>query len=50
MPADTGGEPGTKEEVVDSEFGGGQDTEPLRPSTTGIPLYHLGKLLRFKVD
>ncbi len=28
-------EPDRKEELVDSEYGGGQDTEPLRPSSTG---------------
>ena len=39
--AETSGEPETKEELVDSEYGGGQDTEPLRPSSTGIPLYRL---------
>jgi len=29
--SDTPGDPSTKEELVDSEYGGGQDTEPLRP-------------------
>jgi len=29
------GDPNRKEELVDSEYGGGQDTEPLRPSSTG---------------
>ena len=41
QPVKTGGESGTKEELVESDFGGGQDTEPLRPSTTGMTLYHL---------
>ena len=35
LPAETSGEPETKEELVDSEYGGGQDTEPLRPSSSG---------------
>ena len=35
LPAEMSGEPETKEELVDSEYGGGQDTEPLRPSSTG---------------
>ena len=35
LPAETSGEPETKEELVDSEYGGGQDTEPLRPSSAG---------------
>ena len=39
--SDTHSDPSTKEELVDSEYGGGQDTEPLRPSTTGIILYCL---------
>ena len=38
VPAETGGGPGIKEELVESDFGGGQDTEPLRPSTTGMTL------------
>ena len=33
--AEMSGEPETKEELVDSEYGGGQDTEPLRLSSTG---------------
>lgn len=33
--AETRGDADTKEELVQSEYGGGQDTEPLRPSTTG---------------
>ncbi len=33
---------GETEELVDSEYGGGQDTEPLRPSTTGMPVRHPG--------
>lgn len=37
-PAETSSEPETKEELVDSEYGGGQDTEPLRPSSTGVTL------------
>ena len=39
-PADTGSAPDTKEDLVESEFGGGQDTEPLRPSTTGNSACH----------
>ncbi len=38
FPAETSGEPESKEELVDSEYGGGQDTEPLRPSSTGVCL------------
>ena len=38
-PAETSSEPETKEELVDSEYGGGQDTEPLRPSSTGKPSF-----------
>ena len=34
-PAEPESAPGTKEEVLDSESGAGQDTEPLRPSSTG---------------
>lgn len=37
-PAELDSATGTKEEVLESEFGGGQDTEPLRPSTTGTPV------------
>ena len=37
VPAETGGEAETKGDVLDSESGAGQDTEPLRPSTTGTP-------------
>lgn len=33
--AQTPGTPQTKEELVDSEYGSGQDTEPLRPSSSG---------------
>ncbi len=35
--SETPGDPSTKEELVESEYGGGQDTEPLRPSSTGMP-------------
>ena len=38
VPAETSGESESKEELVESDFGGGQDTEPLRPSTTGMTL------------
>ena len=37
MLAETPGDPGTKEELVETEYGGGQDTEPLRPSSAGTP-------------
>ena len=44
-PAEPGSAPGAKEEVVDSEFGGGQDTEPLGPSKTGNSARHLRNLI-----
>ncbi len=34
-PAEPDSAPGTKEEVLDSEYGAGQDTEPLKPLSTG---------------
>ena len=40
MPADPDSAAEEKEELLDSKYGGGQDTEPLRPSTTGMPVCH----------
>ena len=45
MFAETAGDPETKEELVDSEHGGGQESEPLRPSSTGVPCLHVAHLL-----
>lgn len=39
MSAEPGKAGGEKEDLVDSEYGGGQDTEPLRPSSTGTTLW-----------
>lgn len=40
MPAEPDSATGEKEDLVDSEYGGGQDTEPLRPSSTGMTLWY----------
>lgn len=39
--AQTPGTPQTKEELVDSEYGSGQDTEPLKPSSSGDSALHM---------
>ena len=52
--AEPGKAAGEKEAIVDSEYGGGQDTEPLRPSTTGASVtkdsassaHHIRELMR----
>ena len=38
-PAEASSEPQTREELVDSEYGGGQDAEPLRPASAGDGSY-----------
>lgn len=43
--SDAGGEPQAREELVESEYGGGQDTEPLRPASAGRKYLQTSRIL-----